>query len=182
MSIPERLYHLAKGKIGEIREIFDNQNSDADLDPELLARIQRAQSRKSARQELQDTIDGEPSPDRQMSFSAPAPRSTSTLRSAEEIRGAGAGSTASASTGAPTTTADPLAAHFRMLGLEPGSDYAMVQAVYEKLSNRCKPDRFSPGSPEAVEAHDIQTRLDATYKVLREALDPTARRFDMLEL
>ena len=172
MSIPERLYRLAKGKMGEIREMFDGQ--DAELDPELLARVQRAQARKSAREELDDAME---------ISSAPQGRSASTLRSPGEIRGGVAGAAPPArGSGSAQAAQDPLAVHYQLLGLEPGADYATVQAVYEKLLSRCKPERFAAGSPEAVEAHDIQNRLEATYKVLREALDPTARRFDMLEI
>jgi hypothetical protein len=184
MSIPERLYRLAKGKIGEIREMFDGQESD-DIDPELLARVQRAQAHKTARQELQDALEGEPGI--QAAHAAPPRRSSSpTLRSPDEIRGAATGTAGTmhgsvAASVAPATQ-DPLAIHYKLLGLEPGADYATVQAVYEKLLSRCQPDRFPAGSPEAVEAHDIQNRLEASYKVLREALDPTARRFDMLEI
>jgi hypothetical protein len=181
MSIPERLYRLAKGKIGEIREMFDGQESD-EIDPELLARVQRSQARKTARQELEDAVEGEPSV--QPARAATSPRSsTPALRTPDEIRGAaiGTGGTARGSA-AVQGVQDPLAVHYQLLGLEPGADYPTVQAVYEKLLSRCKPDRFPAGSPEAVEAHDIQNRLEATYKVLREALDPTARRFDMLEI
>ena len=178
MSIPERLYRLAKGKIGEIREMFDNQDVDADLDPELLARVQRAQQRKSARQELADALEGLPPAQAATTYAPPPSRPAPTLRTPDEIRGSGARSTS-----APAAeTADPLAAHYRLLGLEPGADYATVQAVYEKLASRCQPDKFPPGSPEAREALDIENKLEATYKVLREALDPTARRFDMLEI
>jgi len=176
MSIPERLYRLAKGKIGEIREMFDNQ--DEELDPELLARIQRSQARKSAREELSDALEGIPPANASPAYSSPPARAASALRTPAEIR---AGTAAQANP-SNTATADKLAEHYRLLGLEPGADYATVQAVYEKLLSRCKPDRFPAGSPEALEAQDIENRLEATYKVLREELDPTARRFDMLEI
>ena len=178
MSIPDRLYRLAKGKIGEIREMFDNPDSDADLDPELLARIQRAQARKSAREELADALEGVPP-----AYASPANavrpvRATSTLRTPEEIRAG----TAAQSNAVDIGREDRLAPHYRLLGLEPGADYATVLAVYEKLLSRCQPSRFPAGSAEAIEAQDIENRLEATYKILREELDPTARRFDMLEI
>jgi hypothetical protein len=183
MSIPERLYHLARGKIGEIRDMFDRQDTDADLDPELLERIRSAQARKSARRELENALDGEPGPQGPSTFTAPPTRAQSALRTPEQIRtveiSGGAASSAATAAGAAT---DPLAAHYLLLGLEPGTDYATVQAVYEKLLARCRPDRFPEGSPERREAQDIEDRLEATYKVLHEALDPTARRFDMLEI
>ena len=176
MTIPERLYKLAKGKIGEIREMFDNQ--DAEIDPEILEKIQRSQARKTARQELSDAIDGTVPAGSTAAHASPAPRTTAPLRSPDEISG-GAGRTTSSNDAAAE---DALAPHYRLLGLEPGTDFSTVQAVYEKLSERCRASRFTPGSPEALEAQDIETRLEATYKVLREQLDPTARRFDMLEI
>jgi len=184
MSIPERLYRLAKGKIGEIREMFD-QDSDAELDPELLARVQRAQARKSARQELDDALDSDPTTGSAGNTTRPSARVSpnTSLRSPDEIR-SGVPKTASASTvpNSAVSTSDPLESHYRVLGLESGADFATVQAVYEKLLSRCRPERFPAGSPESTEALDIQNRLEATYKVLREALDPTARRFEMLEI
>ena len=176
MSIPDRLYRLAKGKIGEIREMFDNQ--DEEIDPELLARIERSQARKSAKEELSDALDGTVPAKPSTSYTATPVRPSSGLRSPEEIRGGSPMQTNNVNPGDD----DRLADHYRLLGLEPGSDYATVQAVYEKLLSRCRPDRFPAGSPEALEAKDIEARLEATYKVLREELDPTARRFDMLEI
>ncbi len=179
MSIPERLYRLARGKIGEIREMFDGQESDAEIDPELLARIQRSQARKQARQELEDTLDGNPESMQGASMAARPRPASATLRTPDEIRG---GTSAPSTSNAVSSAPDPLASHFLLLGLEPGTDFATVQAVHEKLSARCQPGRFAAGSAEAVEAQDIENRLEASYKVLREALDPTARRFDMLEI
>jgi hypothetical protein len=178
MSIPERLYNLARGKIGEIRDMWDNRDADADIDPELLARVQRAQARKSAREELSDALDGTSPPQSPPQLAVPPVRPAA-VRSPEQIRG---GATPSSGSAQVAPVVDPLSAHYRLLGLEPGTDFATVQAVYEKLSSRCRPDRFPPGSAEATEAQDIENRLESTYKVLREALDPTARRFDMLEI
>jgi len=177
MSIPERLYRLARGKIGEIKDMFDG-SEDEEIDPELLARVQRAQARKSARTELEDAmnVDGN-APYRSPISAAPA-RAAAAPRTPEQIRG---GSSTPVNT-SPDPALEQLAPHYRLLGLEPGTDFATVQAVYEKLLSRCSPDRFTPGSPEALEAQDIEHKLQATYKVLREALDPTARRFDMLEI
>lgn len=177
MSIPERLYRLARGKIGEIREMFDG-DEDAEIDPELLAKIQRAQARKSAKDELEDAMTVDGGSRYQSPIAVPPARAGTVRRTPEEIRG---GSSASMNT-STNPNADPLAPHYRLLGLEPGTDYATVQAVYEKLLSRCSPDKFTAGSPEALEAQDIERKLQATYKVLREALDPTARRFDLLEI
>jgi hypothetical protein len=177
MSIPERLYRLARGKIGELRDFFDGSD-DEEIDPELLARIQRSQARKSARQELEDAMSVDGGSPYQSPLPVPPARAANKLRTPDQIRG---GATTPV-TNNSTPTADPLAPHYRLLGLEPGTDFATVQAVYEKLLSRCSADKFTPGSPEALEAKDIEQKLQATFKVLREALDPTARRFDMLEI
>jgi hypothetical protein len=187
MSIPERLYRLAKGKISEIRDLFDQQEEDVELDPEVIARRERAQSRKDARRELDDHLDVPPARSASNSSAAPLrPPSTTPLRTPEEIApGARLDSRSTGNaplgTGSPTQV-DPLEPHYRLLGLEPGADYAAVQAVYEKLAARLQPERFPADSPEAREAQDIRNRLESSYKILREALDPTARRINMLEL
>jgi len=154
--------------------MFDNE--DIELDPEVLARIQRSQARKSAREELADVLEEVPPAH---ALSAPAPRTAAGLRTPDEIRG---GAPYHAPPAVAPVQDDGLAAHYRLLGVEQGADFATVQAVYDKLSSRCSPDKFPPGSPEAAEAQDIHNRLEATYKALREALDPTARRFDMLDI
>lgn len=185
MSIPERLYRLAKGKIGEIRELFDQDEEDAELDPEVIARRQRAQARKSARREVDDALDPYIPPAAAATSPSP-PRAAQPIRTPEEImRGARSNTspTYTAPAAAPQSVeADPLAPHYRLLGLEPGTDLATVQAVYEKLEARCKPDLFPADSADAVKMQEIRTDLEAAYKALRQALDPTARRFDMLEL
>src|SRR5689334_16256264 len=127
MSIPERLYRLARGKIGEIKEMFDG-SEDEEIDPELLARVQRAQARKNARTELEDALNVDGDSTYRSPVSVPPARAASTPRTPEQIRG---GSSAPMNS-SPNSNADPLAPHYRLLGLEPGTDYATVQAVYEK--------------------------------------------------
>jgi hypothetical protein len=80
-----------------------------------------------------------------------------------------------------STPPDPLAYHYKLLGVEPGADFAVVQAEYNKLAARAEPSRFPAGSPEERQAQELRKRLDDSFKLLREALDPTARRFDLLE-
>lgn len=168
MNIPERLYRLARGKIDELLD-----PPDRDIDPELLAKLERAKARSSAKQELDDALNGSVSP-------APPVSSAERLRTPEEIRQGVRLPQQPAPSAAPSN--DPLTVHYQTLGIEPGADFATVQHVYEKLAERCRADRFVPGSREAEEAQAIRERLDRTYKALRVALDPTARRFDLLEL
>lgn len=68
-----------------------------------------------------------------------------------------------------------------MLGLESGADFAAVQSAYNKLAARSDPARFTAGSPEEQQARQIRQRLDASYKQLREVLNSTSTRFNLLE-
>ena len=162
--------------------MFDNQDSEAVLDPELLAKIERAKARRSAKEELAESISGiSPANAAPLAPSTPR-RPAPTARTPEQIMGGAISPPNTLSSQSTAGVVDPLAEHYRLLGLDPGSDYATVQAVYEKLLSRCRQDRFPAGSQEASEAQDIEHRLEATYRILREHLDPTARRFEMLEI
>jgi hypothetical protein len=77
---------------------------------------------------------------------------------------------------------DPNAADYRVLALEPGSDFAAVQAAYEKLAARCDTRRFPDGSAEQKQAGAILERVNAAYENLRKVLSPTESRFGKLEL
>lgn len=79
------------------------------------------------------------------------------------------------------TQPDPLDYHYKLLGLEPGADFASVQIAYNKLAARCDPARFPAGSHEEQQARQIRERLDVSFKQLREVLDLTATRFNLLE-
>jgi hypothetical protein len=117
------------------------------------------------------------------SGSAPASSSAGTrLRTPEEIAGGLRSVNQPVSTPSATNSqADPLLYHYRLLGVEPGSDFAAVQSAYNRLAARCDPVRFPAGSQEEQEAKQIRERLETSYRALREALDPMARRFGMLD-
>jgi hypothetical protein len=181
MSIPDRFYRIAKYKLREIKDRWDDLDSRVSQ-PEPRDASQRDVRRDSER-ELDDIAD-EPT------ISAPPP----TLRSPDQIA---QGSTPALPRSAPyarptppaapspeqaqTTTPDPLAYHYRLIGVEVGADFSVVQSAYSRLAARSDPARFPAGSDDALTAADIRARLDASYAVLRDALDPTARRFDLLE-
>jgi DnaJ-domain-containing protein 1 len=99
-----------------------------------------------------------------------------TLRSPEEIAGG------SVHRPGPQMSASPLLRHYRVLGLEDGADLTAIDAAYAKLAERCGPDRFVTDSEEAAAAAEILRRVEAAYNALRDALDPTAGRFDKLEI
>ncbi len=182
MSIPERLFRLAKGKAGELREYFDHLGENDELSSEEEAKLVRSQQKKTARKELEEAIESPFTPTLASSSQVERSRPASRPRTPEEISGVFSGSAASRNVAASNQVADPLAPHYRLLGLESGSDYSTVQSVYEKLEERCRPDRFTAGSPEAKELEDIRTKLETAFHALRAALDPTARRFDLLEI
>ncbi len=174
MSIPERFYRIAKHKFSEIRDRVDRWDEEAqEAETDLL---RKAGTRTDASSELKDAL----------RTTSPAksdkipPAQAATLRTPDEIRRAAAPMTNSS----PSTAnlqPDPLDFHYRLLGVEPGTGFSDVQAAYNKLAARCDPARFPAHSTEAQEAERIRKRLEDSFKVLRDALDATARRFDLLE-
>lgn len=191
MSIPDRLYRIAKGHIDKFQDYFDPDDLAYEREQALIEKGRRLEARRDARQELNDPYT--------TATSAPTKRIESSptinpLRSPQDIV-SGTNRSSSVDTGtsarsmqtSSTTTLidsahDPLTPHYRMLGMEPGSDYAQVQLVYEKLAERCRPDRFPAGSEAAKEVTELRQRLEESYKALQSVLDPTTRRFDMLEI
>ena len=198
MSIPDRFYRIAKHKLGEMKDWFDKVDEEEDFEAELKRR--RADSRNDAQRELKDTLapsgnaGGGTRPASGSSSSNPSSIPMNTPRSPQEIaRGARpAGSTPSYSNTTPsgntggggttnTPQVDPLDYHYKLLGLESGAEFAAVQSAYNKLAARCDPARFTAGSQEEQQARQIRQRLDASYKQLREVLDSTSTRFNLLE-
>ena len=121
----------------------------------------------------------------------PAPRERSAIpsqtplprRTPEEISRGSLPQTAPppAANTAAVSQSDPLLYHYRLLGVEQGADFVTIQAAYNKLAARCDPSRFPAGSSEEHEAQEIRKRLEASYQALRDVLDPTARRFVLIE-
>ncbi|HSV74996.1 MAG TPA: hypothetical protein VLH79_14645 [Chthonomonadales bacterium] len=171
MGLSRRLRNIALSQINAIKERLDR--IDAEAEEEELGRRLRG----DARRELNQTMERE-----------------QRLRSPDEIAGravqhagprSAAGADAAAQTPAPRSEAmagSPLAKHYRVLGLTDGEDLAAVEGAYARLSARCAPERFAAGSDEEAAAREILGRVDAAYNAIREALDPTAGRFDKLEI
>jgi hypothetical protein len=189
MSIPQRFYRIARYKLSELKERFDRMDEEARVDWEADQKRRHGQYSTDARRELDDAVEGSPSPpaaaapERPAATPGPLPR-----RTPDEIaRGVRppAPSPAPRAT-VPSQTAgpvppDPLLYHYRLLGVEPGSDFTAVQGAYNRLAARCDSSRFPAGSKEEREARQIRERLEGAFQALRDALDPTARRFDLLE-
>ncbi len=187
MSIPNRIYRIAKAYLNQARDRIEA------LDAEL------------AERELQGPGETPPAggeTSRPAGRPAPARDDTSPeamMRRAEErIRAAGtdgaaraeagrapgsrySGDPAAAGGGSASAAADPNAADYRVIGVPVGSDWASVQAAYEKLARRCDPRRFPEGSEEQKDAERILERVNRAYEALRKRLDPTESRFAKLE-
>ena len=178
MSIPERFYRIARHKLNELRDRFDQMDAEAQEAPEVIEKRRRAEVKTDAKRELDEAMTS-PSPPAKTD-PAPAYSSSTTRRTPEEIR---RGSLANASANSLPTQAptDPLDFHYRRLGVESGADFATVQTEYKKLIARADPGRFPAGSDDARLAEQIRQEIEASFKALRDALDTTARRFDLLE-
>lgn len=83
--------------------------------------------------------------------------------------------------GIPAPSSDPVATAYKIIGVQPGSDYPTVQKAVANLRERCSPARFPAGSDEQAEAQIIAQRVEEAYQVLGNALNPEAGRFDRLE-
>jgi hypothetical protein len=181
MSIPDKFGRIVKHKLGELKDWFDQVDEERDAREE--AELRRRRNGSDAKRELEDALaaplpPGTPRADR---AGTPPPPSPLPRRTPEEIaRGQQAGSARPSTSGA-VPMPDPLDYHYRLLGLEPGADFPAVQAAYNKLAARSDPARFTAGSEDESLAREIRQRLDNSYKELRDVLDTTARRFDLLE-
>jgi DnaJ-domain-containing protein 1 len=160
MGFSKRLRNIALSQIKAVKDRLDRV--DAEIEQELAERRAAEQARRELLDELSEGA---------------APVS---LRTPQEIaRGEGGGIR-----NAPQTppVANPLSRHYRVLGLEEGADLEAIEEAYAGLAKRCAPDRFPAGSEEQKAAQEILQRVEAAYNALKDALDPTAGRFDKLEL
>jgi len=191
MSIPDRVYRIAKHKLGEMKDWFDKVDDEEDQDTDSQ---RRRDARTDARRELNDAL----APTNNAATTTPTPGASSIIRptgqptgvrptSAIPVASPRATGSVPPSGRAPQTTQtvspepDPLDYHYRLLSLEPGADLTAVQLAYNRLSARCDPSKFPAGSAEERQAIQIRERLDASYKELRTVLDTTATRFGRLE-
>ena len=171
MSIPDRIVKLSKSYLGQVRERIDDAISERELavrelagDSAALSPPSRATDPDSLMRRAEEKI-------------ASARRE---MEASREIRPS-ADSTPTPATGAAPAVIDPHIAHFKILGVPPGSDYATVQTAYEQLANRLDANRFENATDKA-EAGRILERVNAAYEALRSTLDPTQNRFGKLEL
>ncbi len=183
-SIPQRFGRIALHKFHEFKRRIEDMDEDALR--ELEAEQQQNRATDTAKRELDDSIaeggrSDSPSP---AGYGTRTPDVPSRPRTPEQIA-AGVRPNSSVpsyqTSPQPVQGSDPLAYHYQLLGVENGSDLMTVESAYKKLAARCDPARFPADSDEAKQAVALRERLDASYKILRETLDFTARRFDLLE-
>ena len=165
MGFSRRLRNIAVTQLNALKERLDRIDHDAEVD----SGIKYAE--RDARRELEDPTDIRPA-----------------RRTPEEIaRGTAPPTPASdrPSSGAPpqnTVDANPLAAHYRRLEIPAGSDLAAVETAYEKIRGLIAELGKSSGDEQQQRADELLKRYTESYEILRDALDPTAGRFDKLEL
>jgi hypothetical protein len=169
MSFQRRLRTIALSGLKNIKDRLDQIDLEDDMGADPSARAEA-----DARRELADTLRS---------------RETSggPLRSPEQIVASAGGVRAGAEPVNAATTSEPLSQnpldrHYRRMGLEPGAEYEAVHAAYTQFVARCALERYPEGSDEQKMAAEILARVEESYDALREALDPTAGRFDKLEL
>lgn len=160
-----RAYRVAKGYLDAAQDRL------GDID----ARAQEELSRAVSRDDI--TI---PDPPPQSS-SDPMARARAKIAAAQQSVSARRDVPAPQSAAAATKT-DPLQTAYKIIGIPAGSDYATVQQAVTKLRERCAPARFPEGSEEQATAQVILQRVEEAFQVLTNALDPTASRFDRLEI
>ena len=162
-----RTYRVAKGYL----EAAQDRLGDID------ARAQEELSRSVSRDDLATAI---PDPPPQSSGD-PMARARAKIAAAQQTAAARRDVPAAqpAQAAAPT---DPVQTAYKIVGIPAGSDYATVQQAVTKLRERCAPARFPEGSEEQATAQVILQRVEEAFQVLTNALDPTASRFDRLEI
>ncbi len=162
MSWPHRLRNIALSQLRAIKERLDR--IDAEMDDE---RLRYLQSRAAAERELAD--DGV------------APGMTDMRRGTVD-QPIGQPQAGPAAGGAAGPQSSPLHKHYKVLGLPDGATMAEIDAAYQQLTERCGTLDGAQGSEESQIVTEIRTRVDEAYAALREALNPTAGRFDKLEI
>jgi hypothetical protein len=180
MSIPDRVYKLAKNYLETARSRWDDIDSSAlrELDEHVAspalsaferaqAKIRATQSANQAAQELKPSL-GEQGDVLPKTASAQVPATA-----------------VSAAVPVMVNPASPSAMQgaYKILGVAEGAGFPAVQTAYQELRQRADPARFVAGSAEQKMAEDIQRRVNAAYILLANSLSPaTDDRFDRLEL
>ncbi len=168
MSLSRRLRNIAKTQLNNLKDRLDKADEEADFND--AAR----QAEVDAANELNDPAD--------MRLARRSPEEIATgAKTKPPSPPAARPPTAPAPSQSPGS---PLTIHYRRLGVEDGADLGAVEEAYAKLRDSCQriKERVPKDSEELKSAEEILKRVDDSYNTLRDALDPTAGRFDKLEL
>lgn len=169
MSVPDRIYNIAKSYLDAARGRLD------EIDTSAIAELEGALAPGGSVSMSDDP----------MARAAAKIASTNSQAAAwREQRMPVSYSPVQAST--PVAEAaipsDPVATAYKVIGVAPGSDIDAVTVAVAGLRERAAPSRFPEGSLERLEAERIQQRVDQAFTVLQNALGAPTTRFDRLEL
>lgn len=164
MSVPDRIYRIAKATLDAARGRLD------DIDQRAASELEQALGPGGS------TL-GSTSDDPMVRAAAKIAASRASARTQRY----------NFSTSEPTQAereADPVQTAYRVIGVPYGSDMSVVDKAVAELRSRAAPDRFPEGSPERDSAIKIHSRIDNAYAVLQDAKGQSAgvNRFDRLEL
>jgi len=175
MSVPDRIYQMAKAYLDAARGRLDEIDSRAQS--ELEKALSPGGSARSSVDGIYSNMDD------------PMSRAEAKIANA---RGEAAARSQlqpqryNFSTADPSVNAgpdpDPVQTAYRVIGVPIGSDMTTINAAVQKLRERAAPERFPEGSVEREDATRIQARVDNAYAVLEETLGVQKNRFDRLEL
>lgn len=165
MGFTRRLRNIAITQLNALKDRLDRIDDEAEVE----TTVKHAE--RDARRELDDPTDIRPvrrSPEEIARGVPAAPRSDTH-------------SSVSLPQSAPAEE-NSLAGHYRRLEIAPGSDLSAVEAAYEKIRNLIGELGKSGGAEQQQKAEELLKRYTESYEILRDSLDPTAGRFDKLEL
>lgn len=191
MSIPDRIYNLAKGHLDKMRQRWDEIDAAAQQEIDSVVASSRDTNSLSAWDRAAGKIN---SANAARELMPAASRIDETPQDADQqldaleqsvSRRSGIGSAPSAYRQTPGNgerQQQALSGAYKVLGLAPGADWMTIRETYQKLKERAAPERFPDASLEQNMAKDIQRRLDGAFMILTDALSPESARFDRLEL
>lgn len=182
MNIPRRLRTIAKSQLKAIQERLDKIDTDTEPDALDNAAERAAQhaAESSARDELNDPTDRRLLRRTPEEIAAAKPIAPTPPRTSVTVAEPPAEAHSGDSVSTPGTM--PLATAYRIFGLEEGADWQTVQAEYRTRVTRNDPAQYEQEPEKRAAALEMMNIINRAYDALRDALDPTAGRFDKLEL
>ena len=171
MGLADRVYGLAKGYIDKASQRWDELDEKAREELEGYL----AKPEVSAFERAQRKIDAATGADQQNGIARQAP-----IR--DMLNDLPPGYEPPIPQIAPPNHPSTVDAAYRVLGVPPGSGFAVVKKAYDTLRERTAHVKVRPGSTEQEQAKRIERRAMAAYMLLAQDLKPDDDRFDRLEL